>query len=629
MEVLEFREGLTRGIYESLDIPRNAQRFNRVKGCKANQYGFVPCDTITNPLATWMTGAGITVSWPFPQFYRGKQLSLLMTETAVYIINETAWTGALPATSLNVFSMDGAYTIVGGGGPWHVIDLGNHVILINDTNVLYATSTELWGTTQACFRCGAEFHGRVVLSGFETDTYARAQWQAIARLINTLDAEVTLSLTQNSVFWSSYGGMDFLFLLMPYLAIYGPIAISQLATQTVFNVSPTDWTLSDPAMWDSVNKELDFTGADTASQVLATSTAGTRYCVGYLINNYAGGSVTASLGATVLTPRFANGYYFEEVVCPSAGATLLFTGSADASLSIDNVQVYDVQASSYGMDKPFYLDHIQRGDMGILPVPWQGTQRAIKPLGATAIIYSDNGVGELFPFDSESGPTFGFKKLLDTGIKGRGAVHGDDGIHLMVDKTGCVWRFRPGQKPERLQYEWIFDNQTDVIVTFDSTREQFYIGGVEAAVLYCHLYTASGGMTEIPQCVTSLECGGGTLYGILTPAKFTTFTATTTPFDLGTREPKTLRKIEVGGTTKGVPIVVSFGLRESVDVQTWIRSAYQTIGANGSGSLAVTAVEFNMRIDIASLDGVEIDYIKLFWTPDGKQSVRQILGGWQ
>jgi len=630
VNVLEYKEGLTTGLVHSDDNPRNTQGFSVLQGVKANHYGFVPYDTIVNPLATWMTAQGIAFAWPFPQFYRGKQLSLLMTETAVYIINETAWTGAVPATTFDLYSMESTYTIVSGGGAWHVIDLGSPILLVNATNVLYVTSTKLWGATQGGFQCGTEHHGRVLVSGFEYDTYSRAQWQAIADLINTLDTTATLLLPQSSVFWSAYGGMDIMFLLAPYLALYGPLTITQLVTQSQFKVSPTNWTLSDAAMWDAVALELDFSGADTASQVLAAAVLGKRYCVGYLVKNYAAGSIAASLGGTALTARSASGYYFEEVECPSNSATLLFTGSAGASLSIDNVQVYDVEASEYGLTRPFYLDHIHRGDMGILPVPWQGTQRILKSLGGNALIYSDNGVGELIPFDAESGPTLGFRKLANVpGIHGRAAVAGDDSIHLMVDKTGCVWRFKPGQRPERLEYEWLFASLTDIVVTFDSTREEFYIGGKIGSTLYSYLYTASGGMSKIPQCVTSLECGGGTLYGIVSSNQFTTFRAVTTVFDFGTREPKTIREIEWGGFTGSASTTVALDFRESISSAIWLRSAAQILGPNGKVSCAVTGVEFRWVAENPTLTTIEADYLKLHWTPDGKQSIRQILGGWQ
>ncbi|MBE3038366.1 MAG: hypothetical protein IMZ62_06100 [Chloroflexi bacterium] len=628
MQVLEYKEGLTKGLVHSDDNPRNTQGFTVLQGVKANHYGFVPYDTIVNPLAAWMAAQGITFAWPFPQFYRGKQLSLLMTETAVYIIDETAWTGAVPATTLDLFMCEGAYTITAGGGAWHVIDLGSPVILVNATNVLYVTATKLWGSAVAYFQCGCEHHGRVLVSGFETDTYARVQWHAIAHLINTLDTTITLSLPQTSVFWSAYGGVDIIYLLIPYLAIYGPLTLTQLVTQPAFNTNPpTAWTLSDAAMYDAANKELDFSGADTASQVLATSVSGKLYCVGYYVGNYVSGTVTASLGGTALTARSANGYYFEEVECPSNAATLLFTGSAGASLSIDNVQVYDVDASEYGLTRPFYLEHVRRRDMGILPVPWQGTQRVLKSLGSNALIYSDNGVAELIPFDAESGPTLGFKKLPNVpGIHGRAAVAGDDSVHLMVDKTGCVWRFKPGQAPERLEYEWLFSSLTDIVVTFDSTREEFYIGGKIGSTLYSYLYTASGGMSKIPQCVTSLECGGGTLRGIVSSNQFTTFKAVTGVFDMGTREPKTIREISIGLTTSAVATLVMLWYKDGVS-GTWKTAAPHTLFGKGNIYCAVTGVEFKLQIDIPALTSVEIDYINVHWLPDGKISVKQILGG--
>ena len=626
MQVLEYKEGLTRGLAKSDDNPRNTQGFTVLQGCKSSQYGFVPYDTITNPLATWMAGAAITVSWPFPQFYRGKELSLLMTETAVYIINETAWTGAVPATTLNLYGLDETYTIVAGGGAWQVVDFGDKVILVNEVQVLIVTSTTLWGFQNPGPRVAAEFSGRVLFTAFAVDTYAWTQWQAIGSLINTLNTDVSLSLPTNAVAWTAFAGFDALMLLIPYYAIYGPLTVSQLATQTRFRVAPTDWTLSDAAMWDAVNLMLDFTGADTASQVLAASTIGTRYCVGYEIKNYVAGTITASLGGTDLTARSADGYYFEEVECPANGATLLFTGSAGANLSIDNVQVYDVEASQYGLTRPFILEHRMRGDMGALPAPWQGTQRAIKQLDSTAILYGDQGVLEIVPFDAESGPTLGFRKLLDTGIHGRAAVGGDNYIHLMVDKTGCAWLLRPGHKPERLEYEWLFSTMTDIVVTFDSTREEFYIGGAIGATLYSYLYTVSGGMSKIPQCVTSLSSAGGTLVGIVSSNLFTTFKAVTDVFDLGTREPKTVREIELGLTTSAVATTVSVWYKDNVS-GTWKLSAPYTIHGKGNAYFAVTGVEFKVQIDIPALTSVESDYIKVHWLPDGKVSVKQLLGG--
>ena len=620
MQSLEYKEGLTRGLVRSDDNPRNAQGFITLRGCKANEYGFVAYDTIVNPLAAWMVTEGLSVSWPFPQFYRGKQLSLMMTETAVYIINETAWTGAAPASTYDFFTGEAGYTITAGGGAWHVIDLGSPIILINETHVLYVTATTMWGTIHGGFQCGAEHHGRVFVSGFESDPYSAAQWQAIADLINTLDTTTPLTLPQTSVFWSAYGGMDILFLLVPYLAIYVPLTITQLVTQGNFSVSPTAWTLSAPAMWDAVNLELDFTSVDTAQQTLATSESGKRYCVGYYIKNYASGSVTASLGGTALTARSADGYYWEEVTCPSDGATLLFAGSAGAALSVDNVRVFDVDDSEYGLTRPFYLEHMHRGDMGILPTPWQGTQRVIKPLGGNAIIYSDNGAGELVPFDSESGPTVGFHRVPDIpGIHGRAAVAGDDTVHLMVDPTGCVWRLRPGQKPERLDYEWLLSSMTDIVVTFDSTREEFYIGGTIGGTLYSYLFTASGGMSRVPQGVVSLECGGGTLYGIVSADLFTGFEAVTLPFDLGVRGIKTVREIQVGAIDV-TTLQTNVDYKHSGPTTTFIRSPAIQCSPEGTSYPVFSGTDFRARLTGTFGAAGKLDYLKIGATLDDKRS---------
>lgn len=189
-------------------------------------------------------------NWPFPQLFRGRNITLLCKEQAVYAIDEDTWDTAtnitqcgtlfdisnrLTATTSYLFDLDkrvataqagpistqdAAYQkeIVAGGGAWHFVDMGDAWMLLNATNVIiysptipieyypgyqdyiagYTDRRGAFISTRCPTATGCMFKGRIVTAGFD------------ASCLNDYWGH----LRPNEIAWSSIGGGDVFF---PYI----------------------------------------------------------------------------------------------------------------------------------------------------------------------------------------------------------------------------------------------------------------------------------------------------------------------------------------------------------------------------------------------------------------------------
>lgn len=97
-------------------------------------------------------------------------------------------------------------------------------------------------------------------------------------------------------------------------------------------------------------------------------------------------------------------------------------------------------------------DYIERGELGMCPVPFPGTIRAALPFGDSVRIYGSEGICTLVQQDNRYVPG-GF---LKPGIPGRGCVDGDDLQHVWVRTDGQLDSEPPDKKFRDQSYShWI------------------------------------------------------------------------------------------------------------------------------------------------------------------------------
>ncbi len=223
--------GLRAGIRDSENGEKNTERLVTCYNAKPQRYGIVQHSPITFPgaLASAISSAGITISHPFPQLFRGMEQTLLFTETKVYSVNESTW--GLTELTLKTKAYPGSTTtIASGGGPWQFCDLGKAWFAFNGvTTVFY---TDISGTyevrvdTSVPMQTGCYYKGRAIFGGFNSSNYWNSTWTSnIQSWTNDFIVNpggITISgIGSNFVSWSSIGGGDVLGMLYPETLVEG------------------------------------------------------------------------------------------------------------------------------------------------------------------------------------------------------------------------------------------------------------------------------------------------------------------------------------------------------------------------------------------------------------------------
>lgn len=165
---------------------------------------------------------GLSVDFPHPQFFRGRDISLLFGTTSVEEVNTNVypWTKAAITTSTSIVS----------GGVWHFVDLGPSWYAFNGTcnvfrlglgNLESTSSTTTFVDKNVTIQTGCVHKGRIYIGGFDrSDIWSNLpvditpEWEGEAGL-DYIDLTVD-GPGSNWIMWSSIGGGDFpLWLLYP------------------------------------------------------------------------------------------------------------------------------------------------------------------------------------------------------------------------------------------------------------------------------------------------------------------------------------------------------------------------------------------------------------------------------
>jgi len=548
-------------------MPRNTQGFMELAGCRATPFGLLPPKSLAHDgIASLLAGAGITPAPPFPQVFRLKHATLVLTETETYAIDESDWTWTNYTTSIyDMFDTTYQYVIKPGGGAWKVIDLGDLAISFNNTNVLFFSDIVLFGQDKFIFKAGCEFRGRILLGDF---TDWNEEWAAVAAMVTTWTVPSTV--TPGLVWWSKFNADDFIWMFHPITAVYGPIGstlISNVCVNGTFKYhtgsNPNDWTLNSTAnglVYDSgfgSGPRLVFSGtagAKTATESLGSLDGATRVLVGYKLTRTAG-SFHITVGSKNTVSKTTSGYHFEVLTNPGTG-NIVVNGDAAAQGTVTDVVVWTMaDTDAYGPDRPFIMDLVHGGDSGFYQTPWQGAVKSLKSLDALVMAYCEDGVEALIPADNPF-PMFGGKRVqspegfMPSGIATPQGVGGDELVHFFIDQSGCSWRLHQGLQLERLDRSWVFSTGTDHIVTFDPIDNAFYVSMLVDSVWQCVHVSRSGGFSYVDEAPTSLVVIAGACSGIVSPVVGMTFKATTNTLDLGGRVQKRIDEIEV--TANGV-----------------------------------------------------------------------------
>lgn len=187
--------------------------------------GLVAYEAPTDPFS-----GGQAVTFPFPQFFRGQELTLMFSATTLW---ELA-TGSIPwtKTAKSVYQpgAPSSTTSIQSGGVWHVVDLGPAFYAFNGSSVVFRTGlnalegsapSTTFASSSVSMNTGCTFKGRVYVGGLsKSDVWASIWQEVFAQWEQEIDPKeyelATNGPDLNWVMWSSIGGADFpLWLLYP------------------------------------------------------------------------------------------------------------------------------------------------------------------------------------------------------------------------------------------------------------------------------------------------------------------------------------------------------------------------------------------------------------------------------
>ena len=210
---------------------------------------------------------------------------------------------------------------------------------------------------------------------------------------------------------------------------------------------------------------------------------------------------TVMQAAAVLLGAYVSGTtIFAASTLMSADAELRFGG-----ISLQSVPLGETAGSNWlRWSKIGAMDFtIDRSNVaGQMPLPVNGTIWAILQRGTNIIAYGRNGVFVL----PHAGTAYGFRELLDIGVKSKQAVIDIGDAHYFIDAQGRFWKY--GEGLQLLDYrEWL-NSLSSPVLSFNPQTRLLYLCDGTVGYVY---NVESGSMGKGPATVTGIGSRSGSL----------------------------------------------------------------------------------------------------------------------
>lgn len=377
--VKHLRDFLLAGLRNWVEVAADHPSLATCKYNRVTENGIKPFQAISIPAAI----AGITVNWPWPQLFRGRENTYVADKQTIYNCVGGSF------TPFQIFPIDLEDQPIGitNAQPWEYVDFGDTEMLLGSSAVLYKTRHEgdtRWRNvgTSPKITAGCTYKdGQAILAGFDVNNAWHSLYVALwsRYTASDLPPEIAAFISAtpafahtNWIWWSSIGGGDLLSLLNPRLLIHlNPLEVEtvgpELVTNGSFTGNITGWT--NVAGWAYFINNAACTANGDLTQTLAV-TPGKFYQIGFDINfNGPLSRLFFRLGTGSRTRTFSqadNGVGLTYVVCAQGTSLQIhaFNISGGESILIDNVTVKEVAVHSadYGPNQlPYQTNGIMQG----------------------------------------------------------------------------------------------------------------------------------------------------------------------------------------------------------------------------------------------------------------------------
>lgn len=229
-QTLTFDQLFTVGLRRNNRLPRNSQAFTTLQNVRVRPEGLVAYDPIIQPISdAALTAGSVSYSFPTPQLFRGKSVTLLADATKLFTVNESTW-DITQVTTYDLYSPSSTKAITSGGS-WHFMDFWNTWMLFNGSCciVKFGGDSKYYVQDTLAVQTGCAHRGRAIQAGFSTSTFWSSAWKTFwtSRIIQDSPPYSSILKTMadigpNFVMWSTIGGGDLRFLHDITWATTGP-----------------------------------------------------------------------------------------------------------------------------------------------------------------------------------------------------------------------------------------------------------------------------------------------------------------------------------------------------------------------------------------------------------------------
>lgn len=262
-------------------------------------------------------------------------------------------------------------------------------------------------------------------------------------------------------------------------------------------------------------------------------------------------------------------------------------------------------------DVPQILDFMQRNAWDVMPLQCQGTVKKVHSLGPHIFVGATDGIEVLTQHAGASGH-LGSTLHMPFGIAGRSAAGGSENRMVFVDEDGCLWHLDANLKLDRLDYTEFFNPMlgTDIVVSYNEQEQDFYISN--SADAYC--LHRDGGLSQIPQKITSFAFTQGGPIGFFTDEVDSSFLAVSDWFDCGFPGLKQIQSIQViGALDETLKVAVDY--RYDRDGSS-TRTPFTATNRQGVAHKLQAGNEFRLVLKkVDSYTSVKIEAVNILWKP--------------
>jgi hypothetical protein len=219
---------------------------------------------------------------------------------------------------------------------------------------------------------------------------------------------------------------------------------------------------------------------------------------------------------------------------------------------------------------------------------WKGYVYRVMQLDKNVVIYGSKGVTVAFPVTSPS-PTFGFKDVLNIGIKNKTAIAGDQFVHYFIDVTGCLYKLS-SEGLNSLGFEEFLSGMINPTLLWDATDSRLHISDINKGYIYNEQVLTGGyaNLTGLYRLKDNLTLVSPDTV-IATPVYIVTDI-----IDFNRRGLKSIENVEVD-TISEVPLFVAIDYRYK-KTEEFKTTGWTQVNNEGVAHIRVSAVEFRIRL---------------------------------